>query len=277
MEKGKAEAGSLSRNPSACNYNVHFVRVPSAGLGGRVGEAGGEVGDKLEVEEEKMRGVVQVKFQTLWLSHLAVLQSRTAAFPYKSWRIVATHDAKSLSRVSLHLSCGWQLHIKVGPRGCSIEDPAPAELAHFLHLTLDAEELLRRLLCQGLNLLPYDEDAQLRLDELQWQAPLKSPVGIPKRRLLEARIARDLTMLAPSFALEGSRYNHWVGEEDCVIAVRLAVADDDSLPPIDPLARGQDPGWHHVMWREEPFPHVILADFPCPPPPLPRSLSRRRR
>ena len=87
--------------------------------------------------------------------------------------------------------------------------------------------------------------------------------------------------MAPGLIMEGSRYNHWLGASDAVVAVRpaSAVGGDESLAqseaPAEP--RGQDDGWTHLIWRLEPFPHVCLANHPSPPPPPPRSRSPNQR
>ena len=79
--------------------------------------------------------------------------------------------------------------------------------------------------------------------------------------------------MAPALVMEGSRYNHWLGASDVVVAVRPAAvpatAPEDLAQSVPAEPRGQDDGWTHLIWRLEPFPHVCLANHPSPPPPPP--------
>ena len=83
-----------------------------------------------------------------------------------------------------------------------IKSPRARSLSHSLSLSLSPSHSLTLSLSLSLTL-----SLSLSLSHSHWhatrQAPMKSPVGVPKSRLLEARVARDLSMLAPSFALEG--------------------------------------------------------------------------
>ena len=211
-----------------------------------------------------------IKFQTAYLSHLALLQSRFAAFPYLAWRVCPYQDPSRQSLVTLHLSCGWLLHILVSSKGCRIIPPAPDPLGGLSHDDVAAEELLRRLKARGLNLLPCDADFKLLLKEhFEWHPPLKAPMGAPKHAVVEALACRDMSIMAPSMVMEGSQYNHWVGSSDAVVALRptAAVAEAaDTHIMGDPKARGQDSGWTQVLPPSLPLSPRRLADKSAPRP-----------
>lgn len=205
--------------------------------------------EKGSASEPAVSSVRTIKFQTAYLSHLALLQSRLAALPYSAWRVCPFQDPSKHSLVTLHLACDWLLHILVSSKGCRIIPPAPAAIGSLEDEELDAEELLRRLKARGLNLMPCDADFKLLVQEyFEWHPPLKAPMGAPKHAVVEALACRDLTMMAPSMVIEGSQYNHWVGSSDAVIAVKPAGAQEAGAHPMtEPQARGQDSGWTQVL------------------------------
>jgi len=262
---------------------ANIEMVPTQGATRAPQESVGPHSSSSTPRQETLACVATIKFETFWLSHLAVLQSRTAAFPYESWRIeplIKEGSTAVHSRVTISLHCGWQLHIRVSPRSCSLVAPAPAALQHFLDLECSAEELLHRLRAQGLNLAPVDEDIDLVLKDLDWHPPFTCPMGRAKDKVLEARVSRDMSMLAPVFVLDSSRYNHWCSASDAVVALYRLPPPPRGIaatppakatpPPLDPHGRGQEEGWSQVMWRLDPFPHVCMANHPCPlPPPCP--------
>lgn len=75
--------------------------------------AGTEQGDEALKCSEEVVGTAsswlhRIKFQTFFLTHLAVLQSSIACFPYESWRL-SPCDNGAGAVLSLALRCGWQV------------------------------------------------------------------------------------------------------------------------------------------------------------------------
>ena len=86
-----------------------------------------------EVDGTASSLLYRIKFQTFFLTHLAVLQSSIACFPYESWRL-SPCDNGTGAVLSLALRCGWQvLHVVRGvTRGPTVSSKPSTQKPHHL-------------------------------------------------------------------------------------------------------------------------------------------------
>jgi hypothetical protein len=143
-----------------------------------------------------------LQFTTTKSGFFALAQSRAADLPYRSWSVAPALEEKAADSpldideneegcVHFTLSTPRVEQIKIQVRGamCQLIDPPILGL----HLKpLSPGELLFALCDAGLNLMPLDADAQ--------DLEVKSPA-------LEAKVYRDIALVASAFDVKSSRWN----------------------------------------------------------------------
>ena len=156
----------------------------------------------------------KVIFQTTKAKPHAVIQSRVAQVPFKSWNIRPLSDRTgllTLETMALHVE------IRIGSGWCQLLEPKIAECADIQSLQLPPKVLLQQLARRGLNLMPEDDDAPF----------IKATI---KDSALEKIVCRDMALAVPAFTIASSSpWNNQNGRDVCV--VRIQEIPDTECPP----------------------------------------------
>lgn len=157
----------------------------------------------------------ELQCDTLVLSPLAVVQSRSLDIPYGKWTLNPT--AFNIATLTLELKT-HTLVIEVGEHFATLLQPELPELEPFLNKQYRPACLLAGLSRAGFSVFPTDADVA-HVDTL-----------VPKLSKVERQLHECMSMNCQGYLFTGSVWNQAAGKEKCV--VRLAEKPDVEIEPM---------------------------------------------
>ena len=161
----------------------------------------------------------ELKFNTVSVGSIAVVQDRLTDLCYKEWSLAPVMPEDAMSggeEVRLTITTP-RFTVVIAATGsfCRLVEPEIEPLAELREKSMEPGELLDKLQAAGLNLLPSDDDAP----KCKYDGAEVSGITL-KSKELEQRLCVELSYLATSFDFRSSRWNNSVGEEKCCFQVK---------------------------------------------------------
>jgi len=191
-------------------------------------------------------GTKVITFQTMHLTAVAVLQSRWACFPYKSWILQPMAPNRAMLLVQTN---GINVKFEIGVGVARLLEPTLPGLAALRNNWNPPMQLLQLLRHHGVNLIPCDDDA----------AKISKDVGVDmkaciKQRSLEDSVCLGLSMLTPAFAISNSRVNPGLNPNEVV--ARVATCIDYQSAPLKPDSEG----WRSLLFRDHELQYCTMLE-----------------
>jgi len=162
--------------------------------------------------DEELR---EVSCETMVLSPIAMVQSRSLDIPYGKWMLNPT--GFNIATLTVELKT-HTLVVEIKEHFVQLLQPDLPELQDIMGKDMRPACLMARLARSGFTVFPTDEDVA-HVDTL-----------IPKNRRVEQQLHECMSMLSQGYLYTGSVWNQSAGTDKCV--VRLAEKPDVEIEPM---------------------------------------------
>jgi len=157
----------------------------------------------------------EVSCETMVLSPIAVVQSRSLDIPYGKWTLNPT--GFNIATLTLELKT-HTLVLEINEHFAKLQQPELPELAGVFGVEMRPAALLAALSRAGFSVFPSDSDVA-HVDTL-----------VPKMTSVEKQLHECMSMNCQGYLYTGSVWNQAAGKEKCV--VRLAEKPDVEIEPM---------------------------------------------